>query len=334
MTAIQSDSEQAGVRMGRRWLYGVIASVVVLTVFGLGDSRYDRVGPGPAIAVGSPDGGSWSVTTARVRNSNWFQWLGAEITGERTIRRDGPGSGGDSGGDSGGAPEPGDAMDTSQTRAVLVAAQLAAGRTPVGAAGLQVTEVTGSARDTGLNPGDILLAAGRGGDLVPLRAPADLETAVAGRASPQVLVVPRVSAEAWGSAEIREVPAARLTEVRAGPRVSATAHRLGAVEGSSAGLILALARLDALTSGDLTGGRRVTGTGEIGLSGNVTGVGEVALKVDAAVEARMDVFFVPFWQRREAVAAARGTGVRVVPVRTAPEAVQWLCSTGGRAPVC
>ncbi|TDC42552.1 hypothetical protein E1281_36080 [Actinomadura sp. KC345] len=316
--------------MGRRLLYGVIASVIVLTVFGLGDSPYDRVGPGPAIAVGSPGGGSWSVTTARVRDSNWFQWLGAEITGERTIRPAGQGSGEDAGA----APEVGDAMATAQTRAVLVAAQLAARRNPVGAAGLQVAEVTASARDTGLKTGDIMLAAGRGGDLLPLRAPADLETAVAGRRSPQVLVVPRISGDVWGSAELREMPAARLAGVRAGPRVSATAHRLGPVEGASAGLVLALARVDALTPGDLTGGRRVTGTGEIGLSGNVSGVGEVALKVDAAAEARMDVFFVPFSQRREAVAAARDTGVRVVPVRTVPEAVGWLCSTGGRAPVC
>ncbi|GAA4342671.1 hypothetical protein GCM10023178_55780 [Actinomadura luteofluorescens] len=49
--------------MGRQILYGVIAAVVVLTVFGLGGSPYNRVGPGPAIRVGSPEGGG--VTTGR-----------------------------------------------------------------------------------------------------------------------------------------------------------------------------------------------------------------------------------------------------------------------------
>ncbi|MGI5204031.1 S16 family serine protease [Spirillospora sp. CA-108201] len=315
--------------MGRRLLYGVVAAAVILAVFGMRGSPYNRVGPGPAIQVGHPEGGSWSVMTARVQRGNWFQWGKARLTGERLIRDGGGGKGG-----AGRAPG-GDAMSTAQTHAALVAAQLAAGRAPVSAAGLQVSALGGPARGSGLRPGDVLLAAGAAADaLTPLRAPADLETAVAGHATVHVLVVPRTSADAWGSAEVRRLPVGGLAGTEAGPTVSLTAYPLGPVEGPSAGLVLALARLDALTPGDLTGGRRVAGTGGIGLSGNVTAVGDIPEKVRAAVKARMDVFFVPVWQRSAAVAAAEGTGLRIVPVDTVSEAVAALCAGGGRAPMC
>ncbi|WP_433467316.1 S16 family serine protease [Spirillospora sp. CA-128828] len=307
----------------------MIASFVVLAVFGMSGSPYDRVGPGPAIEVGRPEGGSWSVLTARVQRSNWLQYAKAELTGERTIRADGGGSGGDKG-----PPRSEDVMSTSQTHAVLVAAQLAAGRAPLAAAGLQVTAVTGPARSTGLHPGDVLLAAGEAGDLTPLRAPSDLEAVTVRRTTVRVLVVPYGSGGTWGTAEIRRMPAGRLAGAQAGPAVSATAYPLGSVEGPSAGLILTLARVDALTPGDLTGGRRVAGTGGISLDGDVTAVGDIPEKVDAAAKARMDVLFVPIWQRSVAAAAAKGTRVRVVPVRTVSEAVGWLCAAGGRAPLC
>ncbi|WP_141578164.1 S16 family serine protease [Actinomadura sp. WMMA1423] len=319
--------------LGRRVLYGVVAAFVVLTVFGMSGSPYNRVGPGPAIQVGRPEGGSWSVTTARVQRSNWFQWGKAELAGERVIRDAGSGRGGGHGGGTGPAPV-GDAMSTAQTHAALVAAQLAAGRAPVSAAGLQVAAVSGPARGGGLRPGDVLLAAGAGDDLAPLRAPADLETATAGRRTVHVLVVPLMAADTWGRAEVRRIPVGRLAATQTGPTASLTAYPLGPVEGPSAGLVLALARLDALTPGDLTGGRRVAGTGAIGLDGEVTGVGDVPEKVRAAVKARMDVFLVPVWQHSDAVAAARGTGLRVVPVRTVSEAVHHLCATEGRAPLC
>jgi PDZ domain-containing protein len=133
---------------------------------------------------------------------------------------------------------------------------------------------------------------------------------------------------------IKQMPAAQLTGVRASPTVSAIAYPLGVVQGPSAGLVLVLARVDALTAGDLTGGRRVAGTGSISLDGTVTNVGEVVEKVHAAVAARVDVLFVPFPQRAVAVRAAQGNRMRIVPVRSVSEAVSWLCATGGRATVC
>ncbi|GAA2404372.1 hypothetical protein GCM10010191_10130 [Actinomadura vinacea] len=289
----------------RRLRYGAVASLITLAGFAATDSPYYRVGPGPVIQVG----GSWSVTTARVSPSNWFQWSKAELTGQRTIR----------GGD---APPMPQTMAASQTNAVLVAAQLAARRTPVGGTGLQVTDAPG------LHPGDILLATQQAGVLTPLRTQNDLRTPLR-QSRLQVLVVPMTSANTWGTAELRPISAAHLAQVRV-RETSAAAYPLGDVQGPSAGLILALARVDALTPGDLTGGRRIAGTGAINSDGTVTTVGEVTEKIHAAIAARADVFLVPTWQSREATAAAKGTNLKIIPVRTTKEALNHLCTTAAQ----
>src|SRR5262249_42279437 len=149
----------------------------------------------------------------------------------------------------GGAADPSvnQAMETAQTYAALVAAQLAAGRIPVGSAGLQVTEVTGTARATGLRTGDVLLAAGDTRHLTPLRTEACLRPPPVKADAPRVLAAPRISGEAVGGSAIERLPAARLAAVRTDPVVSATAYPLGVVQGPSAGLMLALARVDALS---------------------------------------------------------------------------------------
>ncbi|OLT35454.1 hypothetical protein BJF79_32365 [Actinomadura sp. CNU-125] len=287
----------------------MVIALTVLAVAGPADSPYHRVGPGPVIPVGEPAAGSsWTVMTARIRDANWFQWATAELTGERTVR-----GGGDA------APAGGPSMDSAQTRAVLVAAQLAARRTPVGGTGLQVAAPapgTACAPATSCSPPDATTT--------PLRTPADLQAATVRSAQPRVLVVPRAADGTWGTAESRKIPAGRLARVRTNVDVSATAYPLGTVRGPSAGLVLALARLDALTPGDLAGGRRIAGTGAISSDGTVTTVGEIPQKVRAAAKARADVFFVPAWQEAEATEAARDTSVQVVPVRSVADAVHRL----------
>jgi PDZ domain-containing secreted protein len=174
-----------GVSLGkRRFWCGLVVSLTMLGGFGGTGSPYYRVDPGPMVQVGLPVHGSWSVTTARVRDSTWFQWAVTELTGGRTVRAAGNAS-----------PAMTQAMDTSQTSAVLVAAQLAARRTPLGSAGLQVIEVTGTSRRTALRPGDVLLAVSGPQGMTPLRAQTDLEAAAARRTSLRVLVVPRTSGD-------------------------------------------------------------------------------------------------------------------------------------------
>lgn len=68
---------------------------------------------------------------------------------------------------------------------------------------------------------------------------------------------------------------------------------LGDIGGPSAGLIFALAVVDKLTPGELTGGRFVAGTGTILSSGEVGPIEGIRFKMAAAGEAGATVFLVP-----------------------------------------
>ena len=69
--------------------------------------------------------------------------------------------------------------------------------------------------------------------------------------------------------------------------------RTGDDGGPSAGLLLTLAYIDALTAGALVGNLRVAGTGAIGSDGVVIPVARVEVKVAAALLTRPDVILVP-----------------------------------------
>lgn len=113
------------------------------------------------------------------------------------------------------------------------------------------------------------------------------------------------------------------------------------VSGSSDGLALALAYIDALTPGDLTAGRRIAVTGTVAPSGSmaddrVGAIGAVAFKTEAAIEDGMDVLFVPVGNAEAARRTARGmgSGITIVPVHTLQQALMWLCATGGTSSAC
>jgi PDZ domain-containing protein len=79
----------------------------------------------------------------------------------------------------------------------------------------------------------------------------------------------------------------------------------GTIEGPSAGLAYALALMDELTPGELTGGAKVAVTGELGLDGRVGAVGGVGQKVAAVREAGdVALFLVPRGNLEEAQAHA------------------------------
>ena len=68
---------------------------------------------------------------------------------------------------------------------------------------------------------------------------------------------------------------------------------VGDIGGPSAGLALTLGLIDALSTGDLTGGHPVAATGTINLDGTVGDVGGVAQKTVAVRKAGAQVFLVP-----------------------------------------
>nr|WP_232212997.1 PDZ domain-containing protein [Saccharomonospora saliphila] len=107
------------------------------------------------------------------------------------------------------------------------------------------------------------------------------------------------------------------------------------VGGPSAGLMFALAIVDRLTQGDLTGGRHVAGTGEIDAQGNVGEIGGISFKLVAAREAGATSFLVPSGNCDEAVASAPD-GLRLIEVGHLDDAVHALeaLNSGEPVPTC
>lgn len=104
--------------------------------------------------------------------------------------------------------------------------------------------------------------------------------------------------------------------------------RSGSIGGPSAGLAFTLGVIDALTDGELTGGRRVAATGTIEIDGRVGDVGGVAQKTSAVRRAGADVFLVPAGEYEIAKARA-GNELLVLKVSTLQEALDALASLGG-----
>jgi Lon-like protease len=98
---------------------------------------------------------------------------------------------------------------------------------------------------------------------------------------------------------------------------------LGDIGGPSAGLMFALAVLDKLTPGELTGGRFVAGTGTIDAAGAVGPIGGIPFKMQAARDAGATAFLVPAGNCAEALANAPD-GLQLLRVGTLGEAVAGL----------
>ncbi len=99
----------------------------------------------------------------------------------------------------------------------------------------------------------------------------------------------------------------------------------GDIGGPSAGLMWTIGVIDLLTPGDLTGGRRIAGTGTIEVDGNVGPIGGIGQKIVAADRAGADAFLVP----RADMAAAREaqTDLELVPIDDLEDALDYLVST-------
>ncbi len=101
----------------------------------------------------------------------------------------------------------------------------------------------------------------------------------------------------------------------------------GDIGGPSAGLAWALGLYDLLTPGDLTGGRTIAVTGQVGLDGTIFPIGAPDEKVVAAADAGATVLILP----RDNLAEARSIGdrgVELVPVGSFDEALAYLHGNG------
>jgi PDZ domain-containing protein len=158
-------------------------------------------------------------------------------------------------------------------------------------------------------PGETLsLAVKRGDDDVAVRVPVGLDGG-----QPRIGVVLR---EEYGKLP---VPVTIDTENIGGP---------------SAGLMFALSIYDRLTPGDLTGGRRIAGTGQITEDGSVVPIGGISEKIVGAKRQGATVFLLPRGNCDEARPHAPA-GLRLVPVSKVDDAIAFLESKpGDPAPRC
>jgi PDZ domain-containing protein len=103
----------------------------------------------------------------------------------------------------------------------------------------------------------------------------------------------------------------------------------GEIGGPSAGLMWALGLYDILSEEDLAAGRRIAGTGAIGLDGTVLPIGGVEEKVRGAEKGEAALFLVP----RENLAAARTveTDLQIVAVEDLSQALRVLTRTANQA---
>lgn len=108
--------------------------------------------------------------------------------------------------------------------------------------------------------------------------------------------------------------------------------KLEHVGGPSAGMIFALAIVDQLTPGALTGGKRIAGTGEITEKGDVVPIGGISFKLVAAAEDGATAFLVPEANCAEAKRTAPDE-LQLAKVGTLDDAVTALEAIGeGKEP--
>ncbi|HEX3591365.1 MAG TPA: PDZ domain-containing protein [Pseudonocardiaceae bacterium] len=107
---------------------------------------------------------------------------------------------------------------------------------------------------------------------------------------------------------------------------------LSDIGGPSAGLMFALAVVDKLTPGNINGGLRVAGTGEIDDLGNVLPIGGIPFKLVAARNAGATVFLTPADNCSEAKTHVP-SGLRLVKVTSLGSAVTELADLKAGRPV-
>ena len=131
------------------------------------------------------------------------------------------------------------------------------------------------------------------------------------------------------------------TEVKSPENVK---FKLDGVGGPSAGLMFTLAIYDQVSGQDLKAGRKIAGTGTIEKDGSVGDIGGAYLKVKSAADSGADIFFVPNnpvtkemkkvdpdaktnYQEAKEAAKKLGTKMKIVPIKTAQEAIDYLKKT-------
>jgi len=127
----------------------------------------------------------------------------------------------------------------------------------------------------------------------------------------------------------RGVLGVELAPVGLPQRIDPDSIRTEDVGGGSAGLMFTLALLDNNSDGDLSGGKKIAGTGTINPDGTVGPIVGASYKFIAAEASGVEVFFVPSTLRDQ---LPKNSKIEIVPVEDVGDAVRWLCEHGGSSP--
>jgi Lon-like protease len=216
-------------------------------------------------------------------------------------------------------------MDRSKETATVVALRQVGYK--IEPSGVEVTEVVaGAPADGKLRAGDEILAAD--GHLVD--STDEVRKAITGHKPGERVAfrVERGKGEKNVSVEVQEVEdqprvGVLLRDLFPDLPVKVSIQTQNNIGGPSAGLMFTLSIIDKLTSEDLTGGRRIAGTGEIALDGSVLPVGGVGEKLIAVRRLGVTTFLIP----AENCAGVRGQvpdGLRLVKVSKVSDALRFL----------
>lgn len=150
--------------------------------------------------------------------------------------------------------------------------------------------------------------------------------------SADVQVAPYVSKhDSWGSSgRVEGTVGVEVDEIVALTRSRPALTIPENVTGASAGVVHAMAYLDAITPGDLTGGMTIAATAAIQPNGRLDPVAGAAVKAEAAELANANVLFM----HPSNAATIVDVDVLVIPVRHFSEVVRWLCQNGGTSTAC
>ncbi|RQD77842.1 MAG: PDZ domain-containing protein [Candidatus Syntrophonatronum acetioxidans] len=96
----------------------------------------------------------------------------------------------------------------------------------------------------------------------------------------------------------------------------------GDIAGPSAGFMFVLEIMNQLSEEDLSGGKKISGTGTINMEKEIGSIGGVKQKIKAAERIGVDIFFVPQDNMEEARRAARN--IKLVKVRSLDDVLHYL----------
>lgn len=330
MNHVRSLTSSSLVRRALRILgIGVLAMGAIL----LGQpSPYARLDPGPVSDVSSgvtgtglkdvhgDKDGTFHMLTVDVGRVTWFEYIVAKIpgTGVETAKVDLS---------SHGRKVSDQTMDASKQTAGLLAERFVSGSvSSLKADGAVIIDVRADspAERSGLKRGDVIVEM----DGTQVATSAEVAMLVK-TAEGSVDVVVRRGQNRLAfvvSPESGVIGVQVDTQYRGSPVITVGTPGVG---GASAGLVMTLAFIDALSPGDLTSGKLIAATGTVDAAGRVGAIRGLRQKLEAARDIPAALIFIPTANKDEV-----GVAEDIVPVSSVEDAVRELCRRGSSDDVC